>query len=109
MQSILTQEYCADTQTIATRARVPVAQGKVGYTRAVFHFPRLKSTALTTASIEYATASATKTPVASSPPACDSTHARGSSSTQNTSRLIHVGVHVSPAPLNDCVSTMPYA
>ena len=37
------------------------------YTRAVFHFPFLNSTALTTASIEYATAIATNTPVASEP------------------------------------------
>ena len=36
-----------------------------------------------------------------------SQYARGTSHSQKHARLIHVGVHVSPAPLNDWVMTMP--
>ena len=35
--------------------------------------------------------------------------ASGISNSQKTNRLMIVGVHVSPAPLNACVSTMPHA
>ncbi len=38
-----------------------------------------------------------------------SSHATGIWNTQKQNRLIHVGVQVSPAPLNDCVNTRPYA
>ena len=38
-----------------------------------------------------------------------STYAIGISPSQQQKMLITVGVHVSPAPLNDCVSTNPYA
>ena len=37
------------------------------------------------------------------------TYAIGISPSQQQKMAITVGVHVSPAPLNDCVSTNPYA
>ena len=77
------------------------------YTVFVFHAPRRNSTALTTASVEYATVSAMNTPRGPKPACTASHHASGISHSQKTPRLMSVGVHVSPAPLNDCVSTMP--
>src|SRR5207302_1973328 len=88
----------------ATTARI-----RTNYTTFPFHLPVLNTTALTTASVENATVIAMNTPNAPSPVWCDSTHASGISNTQNTNRLIHVGVRVSPAPLNEFPITIPYA
>src|SRR5918996_495411 len=71
-----------------------------------FHNPRLNNTALTTASDEYATASAMKTPCGPRPARDDRYHASGISHIQNTTTLITIGVQVSPAPLKACVSTI---
>ena len=64
---------------------------------------------LTAASAVYATVTARNTPRYPTPNFAAINHATGISNTQNTARLIFVGVHVSPAPLNACVSTMPNA
>jgi hypothetical protein len=66
-------------------------------------------TVRTSASIEYAAVSAMDTPRAPNPACVDSHHAAGISKSQKTNRLMIVGVHVSPAPLNAWVSTMPHA
>ena len=50
---------------------------------------------------------AQNTPDGPSPAWCASSQANGISNTQKQQKLSQVGVQVSPAPLNDCVSTMP--
>src|SRR5262249_50221131 len=73
-----------------------------------FHLPCRKRIALMIASVEYAIASAAGTPRAPRLVRNASAHASGISHTQKMNTLMSVGVHVSPAPLNDCVSTIPY-
>ena len=65
--------------------------------------------ALTTASVEKAIVMATNTPCGPSPKCTASAYATGISQNQKQNRLSHVGVHVSPAPLNYCVNTIPQA
>jgi tRNA A-37 threonylcarbamoyl transferase component Bud32/TolB-like protein len=77
------------------------------YTAVVFHFPRLNTAALAIASSENDAMMAQNTPDGPSPIAWASHQANGISNTQKQTRLSHVGVHVSPEPLNDWVSTMP--
>src|SRR5438876_7734151 len=77
------------------------------YTRFDFHRPRRKRIALRTASSEKATAIAQNAPCGPTPKIRESTYANGISNTQKQRRLRSVGVSVSPAPLNDCVSTRP--
>ena len=79
------------------------------YTDLRFQFPCLNRTVLTAASSVYAASTDTNT-------ACDfievtnaNVIASGISNIQNTPMLIHVGLAVSPAPLNDCVNVIPYA
>src|SRR6185503_869742 len=73
------------------------------YTTLRFHHPRLNSTALRIASSENARVIAQNTPSGPAPVWWASHQATGSSNSQNTITLSHVGVHVSPAPLNDWV------
>ena len=63
--------------------------------------------ALTTASVENAIIIAQNTPAGPRPRRSASAYASGSSQHQKQPRLMNVGVHASPAPLNDCVSTIP--
>src|SRR3982074_3143871 len=79
------------------------------YTAWPFQFPRRKTNALTIARVENAIMMARKTPRGPSPKTTDNTYASGSSHNQNTNKLMIVGVQVAPAPLNDCVKTIPYA
>src|SRR4029450_1783938 len=79
------------------------------YTFLSFQRPRRNSATLTSAIVEYATAMDQKTPVAPKPSRWASAYATGSSHSQKQKTLITVGVSVSPAPLNEFVSTMAYA
>src|SRR2546430_4643539 len=74
-----------------------------------FHRPRRKIAPAATASVENAIATATKAPRGPMPRPTASAQASGRSQSQKTIRLSRVGVTVSPAPLNDCESTIPYA
>ena len=78
-----------------------------GYTAALFHVPRLKRIALTTASVENETVMAMNTPFGPSSNGKASVHASGISQSQKQKKLRIVGVHTAPAPLNAAVSTMP--
>src|SRR4051812_11645689 len=88
---------------------VRACSGSARHTFFCFHFPRLKITALTTASVEKATATERKSPRGPSDVCFARTYASGISHNQKTNTFNMVGVKVSPAPLNDDVSTMPYA
>lgn len=59
--------------------------------------------------VENATAIATNTPSGPKFAHRASIHASGISHSQKQNRFSSVGVQVSPAPLNDWVSTIPYA
>src|SRR2546426_963208 len=72
-----------------------------------FHRPRRRIAPAATASVENATATATKAPRGPMPRTTASAQASGISHSQKTIRLSIVGVKVSPAPLNDCESTIP--
>ena len=65
-----------------------------------FHFPRLKSTALHSASTENEIGTAMKTPSAPSPAMSARIHASGTWPSQKQKKFRRVGVQVSPAPLN---------
>ena len=71
-----------------------------------FHRPCLNTIALTTANVQKAIAIAKKTPCGPRRNWCASKYASGSSKSQKTPRLMSVGVHVSPAPLNDWLMTV---
>src|SRR5687768_6875015 len=96
---------------MSPRAITRTRASKVGcnQTFLVFHFPCRNSTALMTARVENATVIAMNTPDGPMSNTIASTYANGISHSQKTRRLIHVGVHVSPAPLKALVSTIPYA
>src|SRR5579862_645114 len=79
------------------------------YSATAFHRPRRKRTTLTIASSENAAVSAMNTPVGPNFAGTARKYANGISNTHSTPRLIQVGVHVSPAPLNDCVTVIAYA
>src|SRR4051812_50102607 len=81
----------------------------VGYTILAFHLPRRNITSAAIAYAENATGIATNTPSGPSLRWTASRYASGISNNQNEKNPSHVGVQVSPAPLNDCDSTMPYA
>src|SRR5688572_3671868 len=74
-----------------------------------FHFPRLNSTALHSASTENDTGTEMKTPIAPSPTISASSHASGTWPSQKQKKFRRVGVHVSPAPLNAPSKHMPAA
>src|SRR5688572_28473490 len=75
----------------------------------VFQRPRLNNSELAIASTENASVIAQNTPAGPIRARVLRNHARGISKSQNTNRFKYVGVHVSPAPLNDWFTTMPYA
>src|SRR6187401_2639589 len=79
------------------------------HTFIAFHRPCRKITALIIASAQYAPVIATNAPRCPRVVRDDSSHASGISNSQKTHRLIQVGVQVSPAPLNEWVTTMPNA
>src|SRR5439155_15930615 len=87
----------------------PEGAHRCNYTRFSFQRPCRNSTALATASVENAMVTAQATPCGPRLKCRASTHARGISHNQKQNRFSHVGVHVSPAPLKELVSTMPYA
>src|SRR5215218_4553104 len=88
---------------------LPAERRLNGHTFRVFQVPRRNTAALTMARLEYAMVKAQNTPRGPSAVCLASAHASGTSRTQNTPKLIQVGVQVSPAPLNAEVSTMPVA
>lgn len=79
------------------------------HTTRPFHFPRRKSAELTPARPEYAAVIEMIADIGPRPVRVARSQASGISVSQNTPRLIQVGVHVPPAPLNDCVTVMPKA
>ncbi len=91
----------------ATTGRRGTWGGGSGQTRRSFQRPRRKIAALTTATVENAIITASATPRGPSASWRASPYARGTYHSQKHPRLIQVGVHVSPAPLNDCVITIP--
>lgn len=116
----LSQEIASAVLAVRSSAPAPSSgsggrsPGKVerlrdAHTRRSFQRPRLKSSPPATAMVENEVVMAMNTPVGPKPTCFASTHASGISSTQEQRRFSHVGVQVSPAPLNDCPSTMPYA
>src|SRR5438105_2857445 len=72
-----------------------------------FQRPRRNSSALAMANVENAIVTAHATPCGPRRKCRASSQASGTSHSQKQNRLSHVGVHVSPAPLNEFVSTMP--
>src|SRR5712692_4790804 len=89
--------------------RLRLGQESRTQTRISFQRPRRNTSRLITARVENAMVIARNTPLGPKPAGLASRYASGISQSQKQNRLIIVGVNVSPAPLNACVSTMPYA
>jgi len=77
------------------------------YTVLSFHLPRLKSNADVTARMENEIVIAQNTPSGPQPKRFASKYASGISNNQNTKKFRYVGVHASPAPLNELSITIP--
>src|SRR5690606_17476612 len=75
-------------------------------TRAVFQRPRLNSHSVNRPTAVSETSTPQNTPECAQPKGSASTHASGIWISQKNTRLIHVGVIVSPAPLKACTDTI---
>ncbi len=85
---------------LRTRFGRSLAQRTPPHTTCRFHPPRRNIVTATTANTDAAIATAQNTPLGPNPSGNASAHASGICSAQFVPRLITVGVHVSPAPLN---------
>src|SRR5262245_29077003 len=103
-----------------TRVRLRTGHGQAEYQREhhpeeshhtilLFQRPRRNNTALAMASVENAIVTAQATPCGPMPKRFASSQASGISQSQKQKMFSQVGVQVSPAPLKEFVSTMPYA
>ena len=70
------------------------------YTTTLFHLPFLKNTQAVIAMAVSATGMATKAPVGPQANTFAIKYAKGTWKSQKPTKLIHVGVRVSPAPFN---------
>ena len=77
------------------------------YTATFFHLPLLNRTYAQRVMAVSATGTAINTPVGPKFKYSESKYANGIWKNQNPKRFIHVGVHVSPAPLNAFAITIP--